>query len=82
MEVTEDEVRNAVRQGAKTVDAVKRATLAGFGLCQSKTCYNAIAKIIREETNKSLSEIRPIRIRVPVRPLKYENLDIDGLEVE
>lgn len=73
MEVTEEEVRNAVRQGAVTVDAVKRATQACFGLCQSKTCYNIIARIISEETGKPVSEILPIKIRIPVRPLNIES---------
>ena len=82
MEITEGEVRNAVRQGARTVDAVKRVTQAGFGLCQSKTCFNVIARIISEETGKPASEIYPIRIRVPIRPLKIESMDIEGFEGE
>ena len=80
MEVTEDEVRDVVRQGARTVDAVKRATQAGFGLCQSKTCFNIIARIICEETGKSISEIHPIRIRIPVRPLNVESFK--GVKLE
>jgi bacterioferritin-associated ferredoxin len=80
MEVTEDEVRKVVRQGARTVDAVKRVTQAGFGLCQSKTCFNIIAKIISEETGQIASKIYPIRIRIPVRPLNMEILDIEGIE--
>jgi NAD(P)H-nitrite reductase large subunit len=75
MEVAEDEIRQAVRQGAKTVDAVKRATQACFGLCQSKTCYNIIARIISEETGTPVSEIYPIRIRIPVRPLNIEKFN-------
>ena len=75
MEVTEDEIRDAVRQGARTVDAVKRVTQAGFGLCQSKTCYNIIARIIYEETGKPISEIYPMRIRIPVRPLNLESFN-------
>jgi NAD(P)H-nitrite reductase large subunit len=75
MEVTEGEVRNAVRQGARTVDAVKRVTQACFGLCQSKTCYNIIARIIGEETGIPVSEIYPIRIRIPVRPLNLDSFN-------
>ena len=75
MEVTEDEVRNAVKQGARTVDAVKRVTQACFGLCQSKTCFNIIARIISEETGIPVSEIGPIRIRIPVRPLNMKSFD-------
>ena len=73
MEITEVEIRNAIRQGAVTVDAVKRATQACFGLCQSKTCFNIIARIISEETGKPISEILPIKIRIPVRPLNIES---------
>lgn len=80
MEITEDEVRNAVRQGAATVDAVKRVTQAGFGLCQSKSCYNTIASIISDETGKPVSEIYPMRIRIPVRPLIIQDLNIEDFE--
>ncbi len=77
MEITDKQIREAVRLGAITVDAVKRATMAGMGLCQSKTCFNLIAKIINEETNINISEIKPMKIRIPVRPLKVESLDLE-----
>jgi NAD(P)H-nitrite reductase large subunit len=75
MEITEEEIREAVRKGAVTVDAVKRATQAGFGLCQSKTCFNSVVRIIHEETGKPISELKPIKIRIPVRPVKVESLE-------
>ncbi len=68
-EVTEDEVRESIRAGARTVDEVKRATRAGMGLCQSKTCFLNIARILNEECGIPMQEIRPIRIRIPVRPI-------------
>jgi hypothetical protein len=48
-------------------------TRAGMGLCQNKTCYNLIAKIISRETGKELYEIIPFTARPPVRPVKIEN---------
>ena len=69
-EVTEDEVRKMVRAGVTSVDGIKRATRAGMGLCQSKTCFVNIARIIHEETGIPFEEIEPMRIRIPVRPLK------------
>jgi len=69
-EVTEEQVRDMVRAGITSVDGIKRATRAGMGLCQSKTCYTNIARIINEETGIPFAEIEPIRIRVPVRPLR------------
>lgn len=72
-EVTEFEVRDLVRQGITTVDGIKRASRAGMGLCQSKTCYTNIARIIKEETGISMAELVPLKIRIPVRPLKVSN---------
>jgi bacterioferritin-associated ferredoxin len=69
-EVTEEEVRKMVRAGVTSVDGIKRATRAGMGLCQSKTCFVNIARIIHEETGIPMEEIEPMRIRIPVRPLK------------
>jgi len=69
-EVTEEEVRKMVRAGVTSVDGIKRATRAGMGLCQSKTCFVNIARIIHEETGMPFEEIEPMRIRIPVRPLK------------
>ncbi len=75
MEITEHAVKEAIRQGANTVDAVKRATMAGMGLCQSKICFNIIARLISEETKIPLSQIMPMKIRIPVRPVKINSLD-------
>lgn len=77
MEISEAEIRTAVKNGAITVDAVKRVTMAGMGLCQSKTCYTIIAGIISEETGIVISKLIPMRIRIPVRPVKIESLNVD-----
>jgi len=73
-EVTEDEVRAAIRAGASTVDGVKRATRAGMGLCQSKTCYLNIARLLHEERGLPMEKITPMRIRIPVRPIRADVL--------
>lgn len=87
-EVTEEEIREAIRNGASDVDAVKIATRAGMGLCQQSTCYRLVAKIISEITGKSLSEIIPFTKRPPVRAIpartlsnfRITPLDLDHLE--
>lgn len=73
-EVTEEEVREAIRNGASDVDAIKRVTRAGMGLCQQHTCYRLVAKIISEMTGKPVSEIAPFTKRPPVRALPAEVL--------
>ena len=69
-EVTLGEIKKAIKQGAKDVDAVKRMTRAGMGLCQSKSCYNLVARIINEMTGIPLSKLKRYTSRPPVRPIK------------
>ncbi len=76
-EVTEEDVRTAIRAGARTVDEIKRATRAGMGFCQSKTCFLDIARILHEERGTPMEEIKPIRVRIPVRPIRADILSID-----
>ena len=47
--ITEMEIREAVRRGAPTVEAVKRRTMATMGSCQGAFCMPKIMKIISEE---------------------------------
>lgn len=68
-EVTDEMVRQAVRDGARTIDAVKKRTRAGMGFCQGRTCRNLIARIIAEETGQSMAELMPPTFRAPVRPV-------------
>ena len=79
-EVTEEEIRQAVRSGAHTIAAVKRRTRAGMGLCQGHTCSKLVARIIAEETGKPLAEILPATVRPPVRPLLARILSSDSDE--
>ncbi|MBW1736608.1 MAG: FAD-dependent oxidoreductase [Deltaproteobacteria bacterium] len=55
--VTEQEIRDAVRGGARTLDDIKFRTLAGFGRCQGGFCTSRILKIMSEELGISPLEI-------------------------
>ena len=68
-EVTLGEILNAINKGARDVDAVKRMTRAGMGLCQGKSCGRLVAAIIARETGKPVSDILPATMRTPVRPV-------------
>jgi len=69
-EITQRAIEDAIREGADTIDSVKRRTRAGMGLCQGKTCRQLVAKILRDKMNKSLKEIFPATFRPPFRPIK------------
>lgn len=73
-EITDSEIRRAIRNGADNADAVKRVTRAGMGLCQSHTCYKLVAQIISEMTGKSIGNIPPQTRRPPIRPFSAESL--------
>lgn len=68
-EVSEEEIRQAVRDGATSLSGVKRRTHAGMGLCQGKSCSRLIARIIAEETGLKMRDIAPPSARPPVRPV-------------
>lgn len=73
-EITENEVRKAVEDGATTVTGVKRRTRAGMGLCQGRTCEKIITRIIIEMTGQSPHNITSSTDRPPVRPVSFKTL--------
>ena len=74
-EVTKQEIIDAIKDGATTVDGVKRRTRAGMGLCQAKTCGRLIERIIAEETGIDPADIKPMKSRMPVRPITVGMFD-------
>lgn len=55
--ITEAEVVEAVRRGAKTLDGVKRRTRAGMGRCQGGFCGPRVMEIIARETGVKMEEL-------------------------
>ena len=55
--VTEGQVVEAIRRGARTVTAVKMMTRAGTGRCQGGFCCPRVAEILSRELGLSLDEI-------------------------
>lgn len=48
-EVTEGEIVEAIRRGARSVDGVKFRTRAGFGRCQGGSCFARIVELLARE---------------------------------
>ena len=54
-EITYGEIKQAIRDGATTLDGIKRVTRAGKGLCQGRTCRTLITQICdRTGTRRNL----------------------------
>lgn len=82
-EITKAEVIQAVREGARSVNEVKRLLRAGMGLCQGRNCAKTIERIIAEELKVSPAQVPQGTKRGPVRPIKltgYTSLDIEAQE--
>lgn len=69
-EVTEQEILDAIADGATTVDGVKRRTRACMGLCQGKTCGRLVQRIVAQQTGQDPAEVYPNKSRMPVRPMR------------
>ena len=65
-EIREREIVEAIRKGDRTIEAIKRRTRSGMGLCQGKTCSRLIAGIISRETGISVGDQSPSSKRPPV----------------
>ncbi len=73
-EVSRRTIRGSIEEGARTLDAVKRRTRAGMGLCQGRTCRYLVSKLITEMTGELSQRLMPPTVRPPVRPLPMESL--------
>jgi len=70
-EVTEREIRESIRKfDLDTVAEVKRATRAGMGLCQGRSCEASIIRILCEEVGRDISEINADSTRPPTIPVE------------
>lgn len=67
-EVTQEEIEEAIKNGAKTLSGIKKRTHAGMGLCQGRTCRKMITNMLRSQ--KDPEYILPPTFRSPVRTAK------------
>ena len=70
-DVTEEEIIDAIRQGATTIDEVKRLVRAGMGACQGRTCRRLVSQILSRELKKPIPEIYPPTFRPPNIPVQF-----------
>lgn len=71
-EVTKEELEEAIRNGATTMNELKRWTRAGMGLCQGKICSRNVSRILGELTGQKPEGVIPSNARQPVRPVRID----------
>ena len=69
-DITYGEIVEAIGRGLATAEELKRILRCGMGPCQGRTCMRLIARIIAEETGRSVGEIRLPVVRPPTRPVE------------
>ena len=74
-EITKEQIERAIEMGCLDLDAIKRATRAGMGMCQSKSCSSVISRMIAKKGGVPMAEIEPFTVRSPIRPIRGEGLD-------
>jgi NADPH-dependent 2,4-dienoyl-CoA reductase/sulfur reductase-like enzyme len=68
-EVTVDALRHAVSLGGEDPNRAKIFTRCGMGPCQGRMCGTAVSALIAREAGRSVQDVGPYRIRIPVRPI-------------
>ncbi len=73
-EITAGQIRQSVSLGNHSPGAVKVHTRSGMGPCQGRMCGTTIAEIIADYRKVKVSEIDPLNIRPPVKPVTLGQL--------
>jgi sarcosine oxidase, subunit beta len=83
LDITKDEILQAVDLKCKDIETLKRFTGVGTGLCQGKFCYPAAILLLSEKTGRSPDKIGIPTPRQPVSPVPLgavAQLDDDELD--
>jgi bacterioferritin-associated ferredoxin len=68
-EITEEEVRRAIREGYHSLEEIKRVLRTGMGHCGGRGCLRIIARLIEEETGIPAGKQKFPVSRPPLKPL-------------
>ncbi|MEI7884194.1 MAG: (2Fe-2S)-binding protein [Clostridia bacterium] len=71
-EVTREDILSSIKNGDRSLEAVKKRTRAGMGFCQGRTCKRLIARILSEYYDLPIDTFLPGSIRIPVGPLSLK----------
>lgn len=67
-DVTEGDIREAIRNGYNTIELLKRKTKIATGTCGGRTCLPMARAILARETGKCIDQIPLPRQRSPIAP--------------
>ena len=73
-EINADQIRQAIGEGAISINDVKRRTRAGMGLCQGIFCVQTVAALIQAQAGEPLDRVLPMTARPPARVIPLSQL--------
>lgn len=73
-EITEEEIRTAIREGAHSLEELKRILRVGMGPCQGRSCGPLILRILSQELNRPPESFAEWRKRPPLKPVTVGSL--------
>jgi len=76
-EVTEEEILNAIDEGAHSLWQVRRRTRQGMGLCEGRSCQRLAARLLAATLGVPIEEVLTPAYRPPVGPVSLSTLSSD-----
>lgn len=77
-EISKGEIRQAVHDGIRTMEEMRRYLRNGMGLCQGQTCGKLVKGIIARELRVNMTALEPSTSRSPIRPVEMKIYGKDG----
>ena len=81
-EISKGEIRQAVHDGIRTMEEMRRYLRNGMGLCQGQTCAKLVKRIVAAELGVSPALLEPATSRAPMRPLEMKIYAKEGEDDE
>ena len=69
-DISQEEVRALIRDGAHSLEEIKRACRCGMGPCQGRNCMPLVAQEVSRHLGKPVSEVSLPTFRPPTAPIK------------
>jgi NAD(P)H-nitrite reductase large subunit len=73
-EITVGEIRQAVAEGATSLNAVRMVTRAGMGRCQGRMCGGSVLDLVARELGQPAKALGQVTPRPPIIPVPLEGL--------
>jgi len=73
-DITEDDVRAAIREGYTDIEELRRKLRIGMGPCQGRVCLQLVRRILQEETGEIIPDEKMPTSRPPLVPVSLGSL--------